>query len=164
MTWSFPYPDTLYDNANMYLSVINDPDSAGPACNFSPFSFYLGGNRVYSCLPDIPDYKLGPAIGSGCDTLLATGIPPQQNETAAMLQCWPNPVQDVLNIRWGGVSAMKGIKIFSSEGKHIPNLTYNQTEDQVELDVSALPAAVYVLEIQTTRGEVFRKKFLKQLE
>ena len=65
-SYGHPYSDTCcYDTLTMYLSVINSPDSAGLACNFTPFSFYLGGNRTYSCLPDIPNYQIGPAIGSG---------------------------------------------------------------------------------------------------
>jgi hypothetical protein len=53
----------------MNLSVINSPDSLGAACNFQPYSFYLGGNRTYWGLPNNPNYELGPLTGSICDTL-----------------------------------------------------------------------------------------------
>jgi hypothetical protein len=65
----FPYPDTVYNQYNMNLGVINFPDSAGAACNFQPFSFYLGGKRTYIGLPNNPDYNLGRLVGSVCDTL-----------------------------------------------------------------------------------------------
>lgn len=57
---------------NENLGVINLPDSPGLACNFQPWSFYLGGKRTYWGLPNNPDYELGPVTGSICDTL--TGI------------------------------------------------------------------------------------------
>jgi hypothetical protein len=57
----------------IFLSVINSPDSLGAACNFQPYSFYLGGGRTYWGLPNNPNYELGPLVGSVCDTL-AVGI------------------------------------------------------------------------------------------
>lgn len=70
----YPYKDTVYNAYNMNLSVINSPDSLGIACDFQPYSFYLGGKRTYLGLPNNPNYDLGPLIGSGCDTL--TSISP----------------------------------------------------------------------------------------
>jgi hypothetical protein len=69
VTFNYPYPDTTYNMFNMNLSVINSPDSLGAACDFQPYSFYLGGNRTYWGLPNNPNYELGPLTGSICDTL-----------------------------------------------------------------------------------------------
>ena len=69
VTFNYPYPDTTYNMYNMNLSVINSPDSLGAACNFQPYSFYLGGKRTYWGLPNNPNYELGPLTGSLCDTL-----------------------------------------------------------------------------------------------
>ena len=41
----FPYADSMYNYYNMNLGVINSPDSIGAACNFQPYSFYLGGEQ-----------------------------------------------------------------------------------------------------------------------
>jgi hypothetical protein len=68
--YQFPYLSNQYYPENMNLSVINAPDLPGSACNFQPYSFYLGGKRTYWGLPNNPDYDLGPLIGSACDTLL----------------------------------------------------------------------------------------------
>ncbi len=76
--WNYyPYDSTMYYPENMNLSVINSPDSAGAACDFQPWSFYLGGKRTYWGLPNNPDYDLGPLAGSPCDTLTSL------NETVA---------------------------------------------------------------------------------
>ena len=66
---AYPYADSMYNMYNMYISVINSPDSLGAACDFQPYSFYLGGKRSYWGLPNNPDYDLGPVVGSICDSL-----------------------------------------------------------------------------------------------
>ncbi|MBL0339717.1 MAG: hypothetical protein IPP71_01665 [Bacteroidetes bacterium] len=73
--FNYPYPPTAYYTENMNLSVINSPDSAGLACDFQPWSFYLGGKRTYWGLPNNPDYDLGPLVGSLCDTLVSINGP-----------------------------------------------------------------------------------------
>ena len=73
---TYPYSDSLNNQFNQNLCVINDPDSAGLACNFTPFSFSLGGNETYWGLPNNPDYDLPALAGSPCDTLVS------QNELA----------------------------------------------------------------------------------
>ncbi|MBL0339585.1 MAG: T9SS type A sorting domain-containing protein [Bacteroidetes bacterium] len=67
---NFPYDSTMYYLENMNLSVINSPDSAGTACDFQPWSFYLGGKRSYLGLPNNPDYDMPALAGSPCDTLV----------------------------------------------------------------------------------------------
>ena len=67
--YSYPYPDSVYYAENMHLSVINKPDSVGSACDFQPYSFYLGGKRTYYGLPNNPNYEMGSITGSICDSL-----------------------------------------------------------------------------------------------
>jgi hypothetical protein len=74
VVFSYPYQDTMYHTENMNLSVINDPDIVGTGCNFSLYSFNLGGKRTYWGLPNNPDYTLGRVAGSICDSL-SIGIP-----------------------------------------------------------------------------------------
>lgn len=66
----YPYEDTVYNSYNMNLGVINSPDSSGIACDFQPYSFYLGGKRTYLGLPNNPNYDM-PALASLCDTLIS---------------------------------------------------------------------------------------------
>jgi hypothetical protein len=67
----YPYDSTDFYPENMSLSVINQPDQRGgaAACDFQPYSFYLGGKRTYWGLPNNPDYDLPPLAGSSCDTI-----------------------------------------------------------------------------------------------
>ncbi|MBL0341584.1 MAG: T9SS type A sorting domain-containing protein [Bacteroidetes bacterium] len=73
--YCYPYPDSVYNQINMNLSVINSPDSLGLACNYTPYSFYLGGKRTYYGLPNNPDYDLPALAGSPCDTLVSINEP-----------------------------------------------------------------------------------------
>jgi hypothetical protein len=86
--FSYPYADTMYHTENMNLSVINDPDVVGSGCNFSLYSFNLGGKRCYWGLPNNPDYSLGPVVGSICDSL-SNGI--NEVEKRNDFSFYPNP-------------------------------------------------------------------------
>jgi hypothetical protein len=90
--FNFPYADSMYNNVNMYLSVINNPNNLGTACNYAPFSFYLGGKRTYYGLPNNPDYDLGPLTGSPCDTLTGISPTPALPEEEGALYVYYHPV------------------------------------------------------------------------
>ncbi|MBX3106761.1 MAG: T9SS type A sorting domain-containing protein [Bacteroidetes bacterium] len=80
LNFIFPYPDTTYNIYNSYIGVVNYPDSLGAACDYQPYSFFLGGARTYSGLPNNPVFGLGPLVNSMCDTI--TGM---ENPTQATL-------------------------------------------------------------------------------
>lgn len=82
---------------NENLSVVNYPDSLGAACDFQPFSFYLGGKRTYWGLPNNPDYNLGAIIGSPCDTL-SVGISETETTSKASLHVFYNAAAEKLFI------------------------------------------------------------------
>ena len=157
--YAYPYADTCYHITNQYLSVINSPDSAGLACNFTPFSFYLGGNRTYSCLPDMPDYSIGVATGSGCDTLLATGQS-WPEETMSLLQCWPNPFYNELNIRWGGMHPLKYIKVLNADAREVVVMDAPPGEI-ITIPLRELSAGIYFIEAAGTTGKTYYKKMIK---
>jgi len=68
------FQSSLACTTNTYLSVINSPNQKAPACNFEEYSFYLGGERSFGSLPNMPNYNLGPIIpptvdaGEGTET------------------------------------------------------------------------------------------------
>jgi hypothetical protein len=55
------------DFSNYNLSVINDPNQAGLACNFSYASLYLEGRRTTYNLPNLPNYSLPPLVAQYAD-------------------------------------------------------------------------------------------------
>ncbi len=156
---AYPYNDTVFNNVNMNLSVINFPDSLGTACSFQPYSFYLGGNRTYVGLPNNPDYHLGPKIGSGCDTLTAIN---EQAQQVVISNLFPNPNNGEFTINYflsNGKSGM--LSIYSMEGQKVfemklPRYTYMQ-----DVTLKTLPPGIYALRIQSGAKSVV-KKFVKK--
>ncbi|MBL0096626.1 MAG: hypothetical protein IPP46_09150 [Bacteroidetes bacterium] len=117
--YAWPYPDTstAFTTINSNLSVINQPDSLGLACDFQPFSFYLGGARTYYGLPNNPDYELGAWVGSPCDTL-SVGVqdlePPQQ----AFFQAWYNSEWNMIHVNASKLKGRTGsLRLFDMEGR-----------------------------------------------
>jgi hypothetical protein len=116
---SYPYDSTEYFTENMNLSVINSPDSAGLACDFQPWSFYLGGKRTYWGLPNNPDYDLGPLVGSPCDTLV--GISEHQPIIInPLLNVFYHPEWQTAYINADKLTGTNGtLEIFDIQGKMV---------------------------------------------
>ncbi len=156
---SYPYPDTVYNNYNMNLSVINAPDSLGAACNFQPYSFYLGGKRTYYGLPNNPDYFLGPKIGSPCDTITAIS---EASEIPVISNIYPNPGIGPVTINYFLSNGKQGkLQIYNALGElvyeqQLARYTYMQT-----LDLSKLPQGMYLFKLQSGNYVTF-KKWIKQ--
>ncbi len=117
---SIPYPDSLFTTINTHLSVINYPDSLGAACDFQPYSFYLGGARTYYGLPNNPDYELGAWVGSPCDTL-SVGLSPSsagQEGVGGSLQAWYNSEWNMIHVNASKLKGRTGsLRLFDMEGR-----------------------------------------------
>jgi len=150
---SYPYADSMYNYINMNLSVINEPDNIGAACNYQPFSFYLGGKRTYYGLPNNPDYDLGALAGSVCDTI--TGIAPSPLERGEV-RIFPNPVNTVLTIT--GLKADDNtLTVYDGTGKCIYKTDVHN--EQHSLNVSSYPSGIYLLVTQSPSGNIHKAKF-----
>jgi hypothetical protein len=114
----YPYQDTSYNVYNSNLSVINQPDSLGLACDFQPFSFYLGGARTYYGLPNNPDYELGAWVGSPCDTLSVGLSPNPSPERGAWMQAWYNQEWNMIHVNASKLKGKNGVlRLFDVEGR-----------------------------------------------
>lgn len=160
--YCYPYPDSVYNQVNMNLSVINYPDSLGTDCGYAPFSFYLGGKRTYYGLPNNPDYDMPPLAGSPCDTL--TGI----NELNQLINSeaeW----NIYYSIEWQtafiNASKLQGryyaLKIIDMTGKEILVETGNiqSTYYTKNLNCASFIKGVYLVSL-TTEKEMLVKRFI----
>ena len=149
----YPYQDTVYNMYNMNLSVINQPDSLGSACDFQPYSFYLGGKRTYLGLPNNPDYELGALTGSICDTLTSVKEITEQN----VINIFPNPFFNKIALQYQQHSntKIKEATIFNSMGEIVFEKKVTQT--LYELDLSFLPNGIYFLTIHTEKNTITKK-------
>ena len=164
-------PDACYDylhcfttvtTTNSNLSVINYPDSAYPACDYQPFSFYLGGHKAYYGLPNNPYYEMDTLHGSPCDTLTAVGL----------LEA--SPVQHSLNLYYDkgwemlfvNAEKLQGqtakITMYTSSGQ----LVYSTTQIvrggylSFNTSVASFASELFIVRVQTNK-EVITGKFVK---
>jgi hypothetical protein len=152
----YPYADTMYNVYNMNLGVINSPDSLGTACDFQPYSFYLGGKRTYWGLPNNPDYELGALTGSICDTLTSVHELSEQNQ----INIFPNPFFNKIAFQYPQHSKtkIKEVTIFDLMGEIVLNKKI--TQPLYELDLSFLQKGIYFITL-TTEKNIFTKKIVK---
>ncbi len=158
MMFPYPYPDSVYNLYNMNLSVIDQPDSLGAACDFQPYSFYLGGKRTYLGLPNNPDYELGPLAGSPCDTLVGIGEFPAINSAAIHVfyhSSWEKVFINASDLKGNdGVLMMydmQGMVIYS-EDMRIQNGYYTK-----DLSMIGNAKGTYVVVVQTEKEQLVKK-------
>jgi hypothetical protein len=164
--WGFPfypYPDSVRNYVNENLSVINNPDSLGAACDYQPFGFYLNGKRTYYGLPNNPSYSLGPLIGSSCDTILNSRD--EISYKSAMILITPNPASDRIFIN---SKYLKGVyaelEIFNSSGQLVYRMrleVYPGGYATHGIDVSNFEDGVYLVTIKTNNNYIYGK-FIKE--
>ncbi|MBK7967240.1 MAG: T9SS type A sorting domain-containing protein [Bacteroidetes bacterium] len=164
--WNFPYPDSAYNIYNMNLSVINEPDSAFPACNFTPYSFYLGGKRTYWGLPNNPNYDMGVVAGSPCDTLTvglspSPGDPSPSGESGAIMQSWYNPAWNLIHVNASQLKGRAGIiRLLDVSGRTL----FEKKMDSIhggyytsEIYMNAFSSGIYFVQLITDKEQVARK-------
>jgi len=160
-----PYPDTLFTTINTNLSVINQPDSLGLACDFQPYSFYLGGARTYVGLPNNPDYELGAWVGSPCDTL-TVGINENGYKDDFFFQAWYNGEWNMIHVN---ASKLKGrnavLSLFDLQGR----LVYEKKMEIIaggylttEIGTTGLSAGMYIVSLRTDKEVAVGKVLLSR--
>lgn len=160
----YPYADSLYNQYNMNLSVIHSPDSLGAACDFQPYSFYLGGTRTYWGLPNNPDYDLGPMVGSICDTLTSISSAQINYQLPASLQVtWISGWQKA----FVNASHLRGhqwrVEVFDLFGNRVyfDNGTFSPPYFSRGIELPGIAAGMYVVRLETDK-EILTGKFMVQ--
>ncbi len=156
----WPYPPTCWNSINENLSVINQPDSLGLACDFQPFSFYLGGARTYYGLPNNPDYELGAWVGSPCDTL-SVGVDDNVPEQEVFFQAWYNSEWNMIHVNASKLKGRAGsLRLFDMEGR----LVYEKKVEVIaggyvtgEIPMNDVANGVYLVNLITDSESVSSK-------
>lgn len=86
-------------------------------------------------------------------------IPDGINTEAAVIELFPNPAAELLQIKWPNHEAVT-LRILNMNGQAFP-LTYSQSEQWINLDVSHLAPGVYILEAQSETAK-YTNNFIKQ--
>lgn len=163
LVFPYPYPDSIRNYINENLSVINSPDSLGTACNFTPYSFYLGGKRTYGCLPNNPNYALGALVGSVCDTI--TNLTPNlsHQESGELFLFYHSSWQKLFVNAQNLTGTIYKLKIVDMWGKLIYHSEGSLSPPYFTKDISFinLSKGLYVLSLETNKEKLITK-FIKQ--
>ncbi|MBL0340422.1 MAG: T9SS type A sorting domain-containing protein [Bacteroidetes bacterium] len=160
--FNYPYDSTMYYTENMNLSVINLPDSSGLACDFQPWSFYLGGKRTYWGLPNNPDYDLPALAGSPCDTLVGITEQPSTNNTTAELFIYYHTGWQTAFINAQKLTGHNyRLRVYDIQGKEILSESdkLNPPYYTKNLNCTSFAKGLYVVVLETDK-EKLTKKFV----
>jgi hypothetical protein len=158
ISFNYPYNSNEYDTVNMYLSVINYPDSLGAACNYEPFSFYLGGKRTYYGLPNNPDYDLPALAGSPCDTLV--GVIEAQEISQANIHVFYHTTWEKAFINASNLKGKTGkLLVYDMQGKvvHSEPLRIQNGYYTRDLSFTGYAKGMYLFSIQTEKERLTKK-------
>jgi hypothetical protein len=141
----WPYQDSCRTPYNENLSVINLPDILGAGCQFSKYSFNLGGKRTYWDLPNNANFTLGEISGSIYDSLTNFINNENLNQT---FNVFPNPCNDKLTISIGRNMPLK-IQLYDMNNR----LVYEteNTNSLSTINTSNLTEGIYFLAIPNYR-------------
>jgi hypothetical protein len=129
-----------------YLHVINNPDSAGNACNVIQHGIRLKTFNAFS-IPNHPNYYLGADSGSVCDTLQLGTNGAQLKATIEKVNVFPNPVQDYLQVNYTPNNYVKTLQIIDVNGKVILDRKLAQYSQFASIDASKFLAGIYLCKI-----------------
>lgn len=139
-----------------YIGVIKNADMPYPYCTIEPMGVYLGSQcqaSINNYLASVPNYNLGPMIGSPCDTLNITSTGQWVNPVA-QIKVFPNPSNDKININWpvqGGYTwSLKSLagSMLSSGTQQTGNAT---------ISTATLPVGMYFLEVHSAKEHKVEK-------
>jgi len=154
---------SLIPKDSFYLSVIQEPDVKGTACNFQRSGLYMGGMKtIATSLPQHPSYTIGPIDGSLCDTLGLDAYPPivySSNKSMGGTDfiIYPNPADAYCIISGTALPEVLRASLYDIQGRthKLPVLPLSALQKQ--LDLRNFPPGMYVLEIETSKG-MYRHK------
>jgi Secretion system C-terminal sorting domain len=154
------YCDTSsFFTENMNLSIINHPDSLGAACDFQPYSFYLGGHRSYVGLPNNPNYELGLLVGSACDTLGNVGINEVFGGNQHLFVYYDTEWQKAF-INAKGLTGKKYIlTVYDITGKAILTQKGSLTNEfyTYSMPMESFASGVYIISLETEKEKLTNK-------
>ena len=117
------------------LHYINNPDLHGTACDVIQNSFFLPSYNNF-CMPNAPNYVLGPVIGSLCDTLYNSIVESLLIDNTIV--AFPNPASDQITFQFTSIGVDQELQILDIIGRvliseSVPNYTLSTKIDLTKL-------------------------------
>jgi hypothetical protein len=154
-----PYIPNANTPFTQSLDAVLYPDSPGVACTYTPGYLNLGGNFSSGGLPNMPNYNLGPVVGSICDTLF-TGTKDKNIEKGIIV--YPNPSDGVFHFELRRRDdVIQSIKIYNSVGILLPQQPLC-TDACSTIDLTKHPSGLYYYRLTTASGKIFTGKLMRE--
>ncbi|MBK6642320.1 MAG: T9SS type A sorting domain-containing protein [Bacteroidetes bacterium] len=144
-------------NGTLHLHVINQPDSAGLACDLVQHGVPLPAYN-FNSLPNHPNYFLGALAGSPCDTLTSLATEVIINPK---LNVFPNPNNGYFTLGFNAQKEVGILEIFDSMGRMVYGEKVAQWSQYKQVDITNLPAGIYYCRIKW-EAKVAGVKILKE--
>lgn len=134
--------------SGLCLHVVEYPDLPAPDCQFVINAFDLPVFN-HNGLVHYPNYRLGPLVGSDCDTI-STSIVTPINEVPH-IRVWPNPVRGLLGVEITMPdyrNAALYLRLFDAMGHEVHVHRFAPYSYIYQMDTSHLPGGMYTLQLQ----------------
>lgn len=122
-----------------FLHVVNKPDEKGDSCGF-----VFGGQPTLSLnsfnLPNMPNYRLGALVGSGCDTIIDVGL---ETLDRGRPRIQPNPANKYVYVEM----PLHGDFVFELVNETGQLIERKETRQVDIFDTENLPNGVYFLKV-----------------
>lgn len=137
-----------YGATDVY-TVINQPDSAGMACDVQQHALDFNKLVSYS-IPNFPNYRLG-ASAAPCYGVAV------ESEVLTHLQVYPNPATTTLHISFDERATLHIVNALGQE-------VYSESSfsGEKELSLEGFATGVYYVKAVAAKGQVFTTKFFKE--
>lgn len=123
-------------------------------------------NNKISTAPGETTYLLkdnarwGRWFGTGVRNLTPIGVGASEEELQEILNIYPNPTSDILNVEFAVENTSEfSIELFSLLGKRVMQAT--ESHSGGSLNLSGLPAGTYILKVSSAKGS-FSQKIIKR--
>lgn len=92
---------------------------------------------------------------------ISQSLPEEEVLTTGGISAYPNPVNNILTIRFNPESEVEQIWIYSMTGSLVKTLKYNHKLAETQIDCSSFNPGTYLLAVQTKQGRT-TIRFIKQ--
>lgn len=143
---------------NPYLHVIENPDIPGTGCNVIQRGFTMP--KVVFIIPTFPNFRLGPKIGSECDTIYHAGFEDMQAHN--QISAYPNPASDIIQFELDITNNYlpTRMRIYDYLGKQLDDLYVAPFQGVIHYDGRSLPAGVYMGILSNEHTQIAKVKFI----
>jgi hypothetical protein len=135
-------------NGSRFLHVIENPEEKGTKCNFRPHSLLLPILNSFS-LPNYPNYRLGAALGSRCDSLSEQPV-----DLSAVL-VFPNPslAGEPLTVQYSG-NEQESFLLYDITGRLLFRQMLQQVAHQQTIRIPSVPVGTYLWKVGRKAGKL----------